>query len=58
MAKAKKHDREQEEGLAIAIEILEKVYSRVQGIQVAAPFGRITSAIGVLEAATDIGGAS
>jgi homocysteine S-methyltransferase len=57
MAKAKKHDREQEEGQTIAVEILEKVYSRVQGIQVAAPFGRIKSAIGVLEAAAGIGGA-
>ncbi len=58
MAKAKKQDRESKEGQTIAVEILEKVYSRVQGIQVAAPFGRIKSAIGVLEAAAGIGSAS
>jgi homocysteine S-methyltransferase len=56
MSRAKKNDREQEEGQAIAVEILEKVYNKVQGIQVAAPFGRIKSAIAVLEAAGSMGG--
>jgi 5,10-methylenetetrahydrofolate reductase len=56
MSDAKKNDREQEEGQTIAVEILEMVYSKVQGIQVAAPFGRIKSAIAVLEAAASMGG--
>ena len=54
MAKAREADREREEGEQIAIEILESVYSRIQGIQVAAPFGRIQSAISVLERAREL----
>ncbi len=51
MAEAKKQDREREEGEQIAVEVLEAVHGHVRGIQVAAPFGRIQSAIRVLEAA-------
>jgi homocysteine S-methyltransferase len=51
MAAAQARGEEREEGERIAIEILERVRDRVQGIQVAAPFGRIRSAIAVLEAA-------
>lgn len=52
IAKAHEQDNERAEGLNIAIEIMEKVIPRIQGIQVVAPFGRIKSAIAVLEAAT------
>ncbi|MBN2525296.1 MAG: bifunctional homocysteine S-methyltransferase/methylenetetrahydrofolate reductase [Deltaproteobacteria bacterium] len=51
MAKAHKDGDERQEGLQIAIELMEKVLPRVQGIQVAAPFGRIKSAVAVLDAA-------
>jgi homocysteine S-methyltransferase len=51
MARAQEQGRERDEGEAIAIEVLLKVRNRVQGIQVAAPFGRIRSAIRVLEVA-------
>jgi len=51
MATAHEQGREREEGEAIAIEVLLAVRDRVQGIQVAAPFGRIQSAIRVLEVA-------
>ncbi|MBW2276060.1 MAG: bifunctional homocysteine S-methyltransferase/methylenetetrahydrofolate reductase [Deltaproteobacteria bacterium] len=51
MAEAHEQGRERDEGEAIAIEVLLKVRDRVQGIQVAAPFGRIRSAIRVLEVA-------
>jgi len=51
MAEAQQQGREREEGEAIAIEVLLRVRDRVQGIQVAAPFGRIRSAIRVLEVA-------
>lgn len=54
MAAAKERDEEKQEGERIAIEILEAVFSRIQGIQVAAPFGRIASAIGVLNAARNL----
>ncbi|MBN2718619.1 MAG: methylenetetrahydrofolate reductase, partial [Deltaproteobacteria bacterium] len=51
MAKAHKDGDERAEGLQIAIELMEKVLPRVQGIQVSAPFGRIKSAVAVLDAA-------
>ena len=51
MAQAHKAGTERAEGLQIAIELMQKVLPRVQGIQVAAPFGRIKSAVAVLEAA-------
>ncbi len=51
MAAAQARGDERQEGERIAVEILERVRDRVQGIQVAAPFGRIQSAITVLEAA-------
>lgn len=51
MARAHEQNREQEEGEAIAIEVLLRIRDRVQGIQVAAPFGRTRSAIRVLEVA-------
>jgi homocysteine S-methyltransferase len=51
MARAHEENRERDEGEAIAIEVLHKVRDRVRGIQVAAPFGRIRSAIRVLEVA-------
>ena len=51
MAAAQARGDERQEGERIAVEILERVRDRVQGIQVAAPFGRIQSAIAVLEAA-------
>jgi methionine synthase I (cobalamin-dependent)/5,10-methylenetetrahydrofolate reductase len=51
MAAAKERDEERSEGEKIAVEILTAVLDEVQGIQVAAPFGRIQSAITVLDAA-------
>jgi homocysteine S-methyltransferase len=51
MAAAKERDEERSEGERIAVEILTAVFDEVQGIQVAAPFGRIQSAITVLDAA-------
>jgi methionine synthase / methylenetetrahydrofolate reductase(NADPH) len=51
MAAAQARGDEREEGERIALEILGRVRDRIQGIQVAAPFGRIRSAIAVLEAA-------
>jgi homocysteine S-methyltransferase len=51
MAAAQERGDEREEGERIAIEILGRVRDRIQGIQVAAPFGRIRSAVAVLEAA-------
>ena len=51
MAKAHREGNEREEGLAIAIDLMEKILPSVQGIQVAAPFGRIKSAVAVLDAA-------
>ena len=56
MMRAKEANCELEEGQAIAVEMMGKVYGKVQGIQVAAPFGRIKSAMGVLEAALRMGG--
>ncbi|MBN2341595.1 MAG: bifunctional homocysteine S-methyltransferase/methylenetetrahydrofolate reductase [Deltaproteobacteria bacterium] len=55
MTKAHKDGVERAVGLEIAIELMEKVLPRVQGIQVSAPFGRIKSAVAVLEAARKIG---
>lgn len=54
MAAAKDRDEERQEGEKIAIEIFEKVHHRVAGIQIAAPFGRIDSAIRVLESALQV----
>lgn len=51
MAEAREADDERGEGERIAAEILAAVFDRVQGIQVAAPFGRIQSATTVLDAA-------
>lgn len=51
MAAAQARGDEREEGERIAVEILGRVRDRIQGIQVAAPFGRIRSAVAVLEAA-------
>jgi len=51
MAAAQARGDERQEGERIAIEILERVRDRIQGIQVAAPFGRIQSAIAILAAA-------
>ena len=51
MAAAQARGEEREEGERIAVEILHRVRDRIQGIQVAAPFGRIRSAVAVLEAA-------
>jgi homocysteine S-methyltransferase len=58
MASAREKNAEKEEGVKIAVDILEQVSDRVQGIQVAAPFGRIKSAVKVLEASRRIKGAS
>ena len=55
MSEAKEREEERLEGEKIAVEILEKVFDRIQGVQVAAPFGRIQSAVKVLEAARDLG---
>ncbi|MDD5308392.1 MAG: bifunctional homocysteine S-methyltransferase/methylenetetrahydrofolate reductase [Deltaproteobacteria bacterium] len=57
MAAARSSETEAEEGERIAIEIMEKVSGSVLGIQVAAPFGRIHSAVNVLGAARRIFGA-
>jgi homocysteine S-methyltransferase len=51
MGAAKQRDEEREEGERIALEIFEAVKDHIQGIQVAAPFGRVSSAIRVLDAA-------
>jgi methionine synthase I (cobalamin-dependent)/5,10-methylenetetrahydrofolate reductase len=50
MSTAKTRDVEQEEGEKIAIEVLGAIFDSVQGIQIAAPFGRLESAIRVFEA--------
>lgn len=55
MTEAKERAAERQEGEKIAVEILEKVYDRIQGVQVAAPFGRLQSAVTVLEAAIVLG---
>jgi methionine synthase / methylenetetrahydrofolate reductase(NADPH) len=49
MERAHEQGRERREGLEIALEIHQRVRDRVQGIQVAAPFGRIKAAVRVLE---------
>ncbi len=54
MAAARERDEERREGERIAVEILAAVHRRVRGIQVAAPFGRIRSAVAVLKAARDL----
>jgi homocysteine S-methyltransferase len=54
MAAAKEKEAERAEGEQIAVEILGQVFDRIQGIQVAAPFGRIQSAVKVLEAAFEL----
>jgi methionine synthase / methylenetetrahydrofolate reductase (NADH) len=54
MAAARERDEERLEGEQIAFEILEKVYPRISGIQVAAPFGRVGSAIRILEVARQL----
>jgi methionine synthase / methylenetetrahydrofolate reductase(NADPH) len=54
MTKAKERDEERQEGERIAVEILKKVFPQIQGIQVAAPFGRMQSAIAVLDAAREL----
>ncbi|MCP4599528.1 MAG: bifunctional homocysteine S-methyltransferase/methylenetetrahydrofolate reductase [Proteobacteria bacterium] len=56
MAEARKQDAEREEGEKIAIETFEMIQNHVQGIQVAAPFGRIESAVRILEAVRRIKG--
>lgn len=56
MARAAERKDERREGERIAMEILDRVRDRVQGIQVAAPFGRIKSAVEVLDAARGGGG--
>jgi homocysteine S-methyltransferase len=56
MARAQERGDERDEGLRIAVEILGRVADRVQGIQVAAPFGRTPAAIAVLEAARELVG--
>ncbi len=54
MAAAREKEDERAEGERIAIEVMETVFPRIQGIQVAAPFGRIQSAVKVLEAASEL----
>ncbi len=54
MVVAKQNGKEEEEGEKIAIEILNRVKDRVQGIQVAAPFGRTGPAIKILKEAERI----
>jgi methionine synthase / methylenetetrahydrofolate reductase(NADPH) len=56
MAEAHRAEAEQAAGEAIAVEVLRAVFDRIAGIQVAAPFGRISSAIRVLEAARVLDG--
>jgi methionine synthase / methylenetetrahydrofolate reductase(NADPH) len=51
MAEAKERNEERSEGEKIALEILTRVYERIQGVQVAAPFGRIQAAVKVMEKA-------
>ncbi len=53
MAAAHTRKDERAEGERIAVEILRKVEDHIQGIQVTAPFGRIKSAVRVLEAVRD-----
>ena len=53
MHNAHKNGNEREEGRQVAIDILKEVLPHVQGIQVAAPFGRLKSAIAVLNSAKE-----
>ena len=48
MRRADSGEREREEGIAIAREILQEIRPLVQGVQVSAPFGRVASALAVL----------
>ena len=49
MAEANERNEERAEGERIALEIFDKVKDRIQGIQIAAPFGRIKSAVKLLK---------
>ena len=53
MAEARDPEAERQVGEAIAIEVLDRVRNRVQGVQVAAPFNRHQSAINVRCAALE-----
>lgn len=48
MAAAPTKEAQREEGIAIAREIVEALRSSVQGVQVSAPFGNVTTALAVL----------
>ena len=58
MAAARERNAEREEGEKIALEILKKIIDRIQGAQIAAPFGRISAAVRVLEEARRMAGKS
>ena len=58
MAAARESNAEREEGEKIALEIVEKIIDRIQGAQIAAPFGRISAAVRVLEEARRMAGKS
>ncbi len=50
MEEAKKEDRGLQEGIAIAREILKKIKSDIEGVQISAPFGNYSYALKVLQA--------
>jgi methionine synthase I (cobalamin-dependent)/5,10-methylenetetrahydrofolate reductase len=49
MEKADTKEAQREEGVAIAKESIEGIRDRIQGIQVSAPFGNVTTAISVIK---------
>lgn len=49
MAKAETKEAQKEEGIRIARECVEKIRSRVQGIQISAPFGNVNIALAVIQ---------
>jgi homocysteine S-methyltransferase len=50
MAKSDSREAQREEGIAIAVESIEAIRSRIRGIQVSAPFGNVETAIRVIRA--------
>jgi homocysteine S-methyltransferase len=49
MASAKTKDEQRAEGIKIACECVEKIRPRIQGVQVSAPFGNVSTALAVIK---------
>jgi len=49
MAKAQTKEEQRDEGIRIARESIEAIRSRIQGVQVSAPFGNVATAIAVIK---------